>query len=205
MTYDAEFFEMTAEPSLVAAKLILPRILQETKARTVIDVGCGVGAWASVAKEHGCTTLAIDGFAAESDVLVAEFDRRDLTEGIDCSGYDLAICLEVAEHLPEDCAEQLIEGLCGAQYILFSAAIPDQRGVDHVNEQWPSWWAGLFKKHEHYGTNDIRWRHWGNDQIEGYYRQNLIVFAKPLDLARADYRQGLFDIVHPHLWEYFHR
>ena len=52
--------------------------------------------------------------------------------------YELAVCLEVAEHLNESSADNLILQLTNlANRVLFSAAIPGQGGLHHVNEQPP--------------------------------------------------------------------
>jgi hypothetical protein len=46
--------------------------------------------------------------------------------------FDLAVCLEVAEHLPPERAESFIRELCDlAPVVLFSAAIPGQGGTGH--------------------------------------------------------------------------
>ena len=66
------------------------------------------------------------------------FVASDLSEPITIDrGYDLALCIEVAEHLPLSSEPTLIEELTSAaQAVMFSAAIPGQEGVNHVNEQW---------------------------------------------------------------------
>ena len=58
--------------------------------------------------------------------------------------FDLVLSLEVAEHLPSECAEAFVESLVNlGPVILFSAAIPYQGGENHVNEQWPEYWVGV--------------------------------------------------------------
>jgi hypothetical protein len=49
--------------------------------------------------------------------------------------FDLTLCLEVGEHLPQNAANILIESLCAlSEVIVFSAAIPGQGGQRHINE-----------------------------------------------------------------------
>src|SRR5579862_3100091 len=56
--------------------------------------------------------------------------------------FDLAMSFEVAEHLPPDAAKGFVDSLTRlAPLVLFSAAIPFQGGVGHINEQWPEYWA----------------------------------------------------------------
>ena len=59
--------------------------------------------------------------------------------------YDLAISLEVAEHLSPSRSCGFIDDLTNlSDVVLFSAAIPMQGGTNHINEQPISYWANLF-------------------------------------------------------------
>src|SRR5262249_48198784 len=59
--------------------------------------------------------------------------------------YDIAISLDVAEHLPEKVADRYVGLLCGlSSIVIFSAATPGQGGTDHVNEQPHSYWIEKF-------------------------------------------------------------
>ena len=61
--------------------------------------------------------------------------------------FDLAISLEVAEHLKSSSSEDFVQSLTTlAPMILFSAAIPHQGGLHHINEQWLEYWGDLFNK-----------------------------------------------------------
>jgi hypothetical protein len=64
--------------------------------------------------------------------------RRHVPRPLQWWRFDLALCLEVAEHLPAAAGDSLVRRLAsvGAR-ILFSAAIPGQGGRNHVNEKWP--------------------------------------------------------------------
>lgn len=197
-TYDVDFFDENIRVGLAAAEIVLPWVIEHTKALSVIDVGCGSGAWLSVAKTLGCAVLGCDGHVPDDQLLIEphEFQRGDLTDGVTCIGYDLAMCLEVAEHLPQTSAANLVDGLCEARYVFWSAAIPGQRGVNHINEQWPSWWEPYFNAHGYFGSYDIRREFWGDQRIAGFYRQNFLMWAKPDDLAAAGFLR-VIDEVHP--------
>jgi hypothetical protein len=69
--------------------------------------------------------------------------------------------------------------------VLFSAAIPFQGGTHHLNEQWPDYWAALFKNHDYVPIDCIRRGIWGNQQVEWYYAQNVLLFASA-DRVRED-------------------
>jgi len=89
------------------------------------------------------------------------------------------MCLEVAEHLSEDRARSFVAELCSlSNLFLFSAAIPGQGGVNHVNEQWPDYWAALFQEHGCACFDVMRPRLWYRDECEWWYIQNILVFAR---------------------------
>jgi hypothetical protein len=61
--------------------------------------------------------------------------------------YDLMLSLEVAEHLPANAGPSFVATLCAlGDVVLFSAAIPHQGGVNHINETWPGYWNALFPR-----------------------------------------------------------
>ena len=193
--YNAAFFEYVTDESLQSARVMLPWVLERTKAKSVIDVGCGSGAWASVAKAHGCTVRGTDNFVPEDHLLIdpAEFSRQDLTRSFDCEGYDLAICLEVGEHLPVSVSQGLVAGLCSAKAVFFGAAVPGQGGVDHITERWQSYWAALFADHGYTGDCRVRWQFWDDKRVAVYYRQNVAIYTPGSG-------SGVFDVVHPEMW-----
>src|SRR5262249_29925606 len=91
---------------------------------------------------------------------------------------DLAISLEVAEHLPEDAAETFVRSLTRtSSVILFSAAIPHQGGEQHLNEQWPDYWAAKFARHRYQAVDCLRSRLWNSPDVAWCYSQNILFFA----------------------------
>jgi hypothetical protein len=110
----------------------------------------------------------------------------DLSEPIDVSRtFDLAISLEVAEHLPASRSASFVEDLCRlAPVVLFSAAVPGQGGTEHQTERWPSYWIDLFEKHGYHVIDRIRPSIWTNPDVESWYAQNTLLFAS--DEARAE-------------------
>lgn len=133
--------------------------------------------------EHGVEDICgIDGDWVPSDMLWIDEERfiaADLTQPLELDrSFDLAISLEVAEHLPESAATTFVRSLCAlAPVIAFSAAIPMQGGANHVNEQWPTYWAELFRAEGWLVIDAIRSEIWNNDRVAPWYRQNLLVFV----------------------------
>jgi 2-polyprenyl-3-methyl-5-hydroxy-6-metoxy-1,4-benzoquinol methylase len=117
-----------------SANLILSEVFRYYKPRSVVDIGCGIGTWLATALELGVTdVLGIEGdwldrsLARIADELIV---ATDLEQPFDLGRrFDLAICLEVAEHLSPAAAPGFIDSLTRhADVILFSAAIPFQGG-----------------------------------------------------------------------------
>ena len=186
--------------SLVGAKAGMKHLLAEAGVRSVLDVGCGTGTWLRAAQEAGVTeVMGVDGVAVDASVLhVREADRQvaDLTKPWRCDRrFDLAICLEVAEHLPLSSAPVLIDTLVAhADLICFSAACPDQPGENHINCQWPAWWQRLFNERGFACDDSLRWRWWNDEQIEPWYRQNAFLARRS---PHAGEEARIPNVVHP--------
>ena len=100
--------------------------------------------------------------------------------------YDLAISLEVAEHLPARAGRRLVAELTRvAPIVLFSAAIPGQGGKGHVNEQWPAYWRALFNRHGFRQLDILRGHILHDDRVQWWYRQNMFLYASERGFAQA--------------------
>ena len=148
--YDQEFFNTTHD-HISSARVILNILFKHYNPKSIVDVGCGSGSWLKVAGEMGVNSLTgIEGSWLNEEMLLSdeiELITHDLSNPLPyLKKYDLAISLEVAEHLPEKRAESFIKYLCNlSKVVLFSAAIPNQGGDHHINEQWQSYWYGIFR------------------------------------------------------------
>ena len=191
---------------------MVPIVLELLAPSSVVDLGCGLGAWLRAFLELGVEdVLGVDGDYVDRDMLAIPADRflaHDLSQPLDLSRtFDLAVSLEVAEHLPPEAAQTLVDSLTHhAPAVLFSAAIPGQDGVGHVNTRWPSYWRGLFLPRGYRVVDCLRHRIWDDEEIEFWYRQNLLLFvradileAHPELLSEAQLERPL-DLVHPFHW-----
>jgi SAM-dependent methyltransferase len=177
----------------------------------VLDVGCGLGNWAAIAKKMGVPKiLGIDGYYVNKSLLKInqeEFLAIDLKESFDLKHqFDLVICLEVAEHLPIESSEVLVKSLINhSEVILFSAAIPGQGGQFHINEQWPSFWQQLFEKNGYEMIDFFRNKIWNNSQIDPWYRQNLFLVVKKGHSLSSGINLEIQSYIHPELFTLFIR
>lgn len=181
--YDEDFFEATVQASLRSALVVVPLVLELVKANRVVDVGCGLGAWLRACADNGVSVVrGLDGaYVDQSRLLIdpACFTPVDLSHPVMIAGtYDLAICLEVAEHLPVRNNREFVGMLtAAAPIVLFSSAIPGQGGAHHINEQWPSYWRELFAQAGFEMLDPIRPRIMHDERVKWWYRQNVVMFA----------------------------
>lgn len=208
--YDERFFDMIREGCQRSARAVVPRFLDRYRPATVVDVGGGEGWWGVEFEAHGCAVTGVDGPDTRSRLQT--FHGRDLAEPFAAhlgGPFDLAVCLEVAEHLPASRADSFVAELCAlAPVVLFSAAIPRQGGVGHLNEQWPAYWSERFAACGYRTTGSFRYELWNDPAIENWYRQNILVAVAPgWAMLEADGLLSLFapgweplPLVHPVLW-----
>lgn len=169
-----------------------------------------MAAWEKAGIER---VMGVDGPYISKDNLVispGNFRHHDLTTPLNLGEtYDLAMCLEVAEHIPAEYADTLVEGLTTlSSTIFFSAAIPSQGGNYHVNEQWPEYWVSKFTSRGYILVDAIRRELWNNRNIAFWYAQNAVLFVRPEVLeandklrvlqVQTDVRQ--LSMVHPALY-----
>jgi len=183
--YDAEFYSQQSGSSHEAALRILPLVFQVVGPSSVVDVGCGVGSWLAAAGALGVRRLVgLEGDWVKEEELMdpsIQLLRGDLEKPLECrETFDLAMSLEVAEHLSPDRAESFVEELCRlAPCVLFGAAIPGQGGLNHVNERWQEYWAELFASNGYRPLDLIRPQVWADRTLPIHYRQNPFLFAAP--------------------------
>lgn len=195
--------------STESADVAVPLILEATNARSVADVGCGLGQWLAVFKRLGVEdVLGYDGpWIDRSQLFVAppEFVGADLNEPLPVARrFDLALCLEVVHMLEPHRAAPVVASLVElADVVVFSAGIPGQGGTLQQNEQWPAYWADLFAQHGYVASDPFRRALWNEPDVKWWFAQNMLVYATPdaidrypqLAAARCD--GAPLPLVHP--------
>lgn len=130
--YDKKFYSNFEDTTVTAGKIILPYVLNIFKPTSIIDFGCGEGAWLKIARNivPEIKVCGIDGDYVERNRLkidADEFYPSDLTKKIDLGEqFDLAISLEVGEHFDDIYSDTFVDNIIRhSDRVVFSAAIPD--------------------------------------------------------------------------------
>lgn len=164
----------------------MPLFIDLLKPKSVLDIGCGQGNWLNICMELGVDDITgIDGdYVSQSELKIPidKFKSHDLMKPLNLERqYDLAMCLEVGEHIPDAKAETLVESLVKhSNAIVFSAAVPGQGGVNHINEQWPWYWKEKFEKHRYVQLDPFRRMLWGNPKVLIYYQTNIFLYVNEM-------------------------
>jgi len=211
--YSEDFYKAQKHGSSISAGKILPIVFEQLSfiPKSIVDVGCGTGTWLEACERLGITDyIGMDGNYVNRDSLLIDpekFIPTDLAAGVNLGRrFDLVISLEVAEHLSKDCSKKFIENLAKlGDVVLFSAAIPGQGGTNHINEAFPNFWINLFMDNGFYLHDVIRKQIWDDKEIDFWYRQNILIFAKQNVLIKNqtninDRVPFYFNRIHPELY-----
>src|ERR1700722_11174295 len=124
--YTDDFFEYIERGSIASARQFTTFLAPLLGVNSLLDVGCGRGAWLREWRNAGVTIAqGVDGPYVRQDSLlisVQDFTAVDLSKEFDLKRrYDLVSSLEVAEHLPRSCSEGFVSSLVAhSDRVLFS-------------------------------------------------------------------------------------
>lgn len=184
---EAYYSNMDGEASR-SAGAIVDSVMSAYSPASIIDVGCGGGALLAAFRDR---KIRVKGLEYSEAALkrcrargldVSPFNiERDA--GIEMGGFDAAICFEVAEHVPESCADPLVSLLVHlAPRVIFTAATPGQGGgADHINEQPHEYWIAKFAQRGFGLQSRVSesWREsWSRQGVASFYANNIMVFER---------------------------
>jgi methyltransferase family protein len=211
--YDFEWHEAHGSQTNNSANVIVPLLNSIIEIDSVLDVGCGDGRWLACFKASGASSIrGVDGEWTDQDRLLIPrhcFSVQDLSQSFDLGRrFDLAMSLEVAEHVESEHAARFVNNLTNhSDVVLFGAAIPFQGGFRHINERWQSYWLKLFDAQGYQCFDPLRPQVWLRDDVSVWYRQNMLLYVNRdrQDListvghyvADKNINQMPIDVVHP--------
>ena len=209
--YNSKFFTGQVDKSHRSAKEYMTYLFNFYKPNSIVDFGCGTGAWLMVAQDLGVKDLlGIDGEWIQGQQIDTEkinYKLENLEQSIKLQRkFDLAISLEVAEHLTENRAKSFVSDICcAADLVLFGAAIKGQGGINHINEQLPSYWINLFRENNYECLDFFRGNFWDSQNIGSGYIQNTFLYLKKGDERKKLFSQAeikpIYDVYHPIIFE----
>ena len=182
--YRSDWHSEHHEKTIYSARRILEILLKILPVKSVLDVGCGHGDWLQVALDLGVEQVSgCDGpWTNINELLIPHesFRSVDMRKPFRLGQkFDLALCLEVAEHLAEEHAADFVDSIVAhADLVFFGAAIPYQGGYRHVNEQWPSWWKRLFADKGFQRFDPVRRAVWDDSSVHFWYKQNALLYVR---------------------------
>jgi SAM-dependent methyltransferase len=183
---DAAISSAQAVSTIDVALLVLSRLWSLAPFASIIDIGCGSGAWLFAARQLGASrVVGVDSGDIDRSALLihpSEFIAADLDGRFSLKAerrFDLCLCLEVAQYLHPGRSRSLVEDLTAlSDVVFFAAALPFQEEGKRVHGTWHEYWARLFKGHDYLPWTGARDAIWDCRQIPWCYRQDVILFVK---------------------------
>ncbi|HEV7330127.1 MAG TPA: methyltransferase domain-containing protein [Flavisolibacter sp.] len=158
---------------------IIDRVIQEFDPQSVLDVGCGTG----ISLEY-FLQKNIDGVGIENSKLAIsrssvkdKIIRHNLNKPLNLKRkFDLVWSFEVIEHIHPHFESIFLNTLVlHSDRIIISAAMPNQGGHGHFNEQLPEYWIQKFSNLG-YGLNNVVTEHLRS--INEMHAKNMLVFER---------------------------
>lgn len=181
--YNETFYDYINSGATRSARVAVGLLYAALRPASVVDFGCGEGAWLAVWGEHGVSDLlGVDGgYVSRERLLIpgGRFQEADLSRPVALNRhFDLVQSLEVAEHLPPTSAEAFIDSLVAhGRVVVFSAAVPGQGGENHINERPYTYWQDLFARRGYAAFDWLRPQLVRSSEVEAWYRYNMLIFA----------------------------
>ncbi|SRR6266851_1074955 len=179
----------------------LTEIMRVTPVKSIIDFGTGPGAWLKAARDCGIDRIVgVEKHYRPAIDFPAEIISVDVCDPIERKS-DLAVCVEVAEHIHPDKSELLIENIVRcSDLVLFGAASEHQSGDGHINCRKQSFWAELFMRKGYRLIDFFRAKFWTDPDIVKNYVQNTFLYVQTSSQHAASFSgRPLLDVDHPEM------
>ena len=191
--YSEKFYSSVDLRASNTAKVVFKTLKSYIHVDSIVDAGCGSGAWVRTAIEGGVTRAYGLDLLSSLTLIAGNINfEKILTNGMlilkerdfvkdsqsKLPSADLAICLEVVEHLPPNIATSLVAKLAEAsKFVVFSAAQPGQGGTYHINERPIEYWVEEFAKHNFEPFDPFREILNKSKDVPRFYALNMLLFV----------------------------
>ncbi|HAN74602.1 MAG TPA: methyltransferase type 12 [Planktothrix sp. UBA8402] len=153
--------------------------------KTVAELGCGPGHLSRELAKLGVQVTSVDGYSQPDFTgLSVEFyplnlnDPNAIANFFQDKHFDLAISLEVAEHLQPESSPTIINWLTKvAPVVIFSAAVPGQGGHGHINLRTRDYWHSLLTESNFMISDRIREKLRNHPSVAPWYRYNVLDYV----------------------------
>ncbi|CAM8619743.1 AdoMet_MTases domain containing protein [Candidatus Planktophila versatilis] len=196
--YTKNFYDSVSHRAIIPAQISSLVIAGSIEPNSVIDIGSGQGVWLRTISDVFPTVtraVAIDiqphqsPFFEElqSTSINFQFVESDFENfsRLPKENFDIAICLEVLEHLTPQTAVEVAEDIGRkCSFVIFSAAILGQGGTGHINERKFEYWMDLMREQGFVALDVFRPILSVSEDVPSYYKQNMMLFWHPDNASR---------------------
>lgn len=182
-SYDKDYFKRIEEAETIQAKSLSEIVIKKYKPKKIADIGCATGLYLVPFHEAGVKTVGYDNAKYAVDkALVPTVKDVDITKKMRKIRADVAICIEVLEHIEDKYSDQVIDNIAAVtDTVIFTAAQVGQGGTGHVNCQPREYWENKFKvrgfNRDVEAEEEIR-EYVTRKKHEDWFKNNLQVFIK---------------------------
>jgi SAM-dependent methyltransferase len=199
--YSQNFYNSVSNRAAQSAQIVAEVLTGTIEPISVVDIGSGQGVWLrtiAAAFPTAKKVIALDLQSHESpffeelqnssknfQFIEVDFENFSKLPG---EKFDIAICLEVLEHLTPDTAVEVAKEIGRkCSYLIFSAAILGQGGTGHINERKFNYWMMLMREQGFVALDVFRPALREAHGIPSYYKQNMMLFWHP----KNSYQNGV--------------
>ena len=154
--------------------------------QSMIDFGCALGSYMEGVIEYGADPVdGIEILYEKALPYIPEEIKNRISQG-DIGQpmqfkrkYDCSFSIEVAEHLPEELADNFVDNLIKSSSRLIVVSASNRGGHYHINQKQKDYWIGKFAiKGCRYSSDDTERliNIWKSKGCPGYIQHNLMVF-----------------------------
>lgn len=164
---------------------VIDRIIYEFQPQSILDVGCGTGISLEYFLQKNIDAVGVENsrLAISKSPVKEKIIRHNLKKPLDLKKkFDMVWSFEVIEHIHPSFETIFLNSLIRhSDRIIISAAMPNQGGHGHFNEQLPEYWIDKFLNLGFQLNQNIsECLH----NIDEMHAKNMLVFERRIDFAK---------------------